>query len=109
MKRSVPKNVWKQKRADTHTHRSCLFDLSSNYNTLFFCAGAVRAADCTCCVLMSGTGFVAPADLPLSDEEDVEQAVFACLFFPGSCVINSFSLTHSPLRLPGSADLHVSH
>ena len=28
---------------------------------------------------MSGTGFVAPADLPLSDE-DVEQAVFACLF-----------------------------
>ena len=34
----------------------------------------------TCCVLMSGTGFVAPADLPLSDEEDVEQAVFACLF-----------------------------
>ena len=34
----------------------------------------------TCCVLTSGTGFVAPADLPLSDEEDVEQAVFACLF-----------------------------
>ena len=44
--------------------------------TLFFCAGAVCAADCTCCVLMSGTGFVAPADLPLSDDED-EQATDA--------------------------------
>ena len=46
--------------------------------TLFFCAGAVCAADCTCCVLMSGTGFVAPADLPLSDDED-EQATDAFL------------------------------
>ena len=45
-----------------------------------FNAETVCAADCRCCVLMSGTGFVAPADLPLSDEEDVEQAAFACLF-----------------------------
>ena len=39
-----------------------------------------------------------PGALPLAS------AGVGGLFFPGSCVINSFSLTHSPLRLPGSAD-----
>ena len=41
---------------------------------------------------MSGTGFVAPADLPLSDEEDVEQAVFACLF---ACLFAWLPVSHS--------------
>ena len=61
-----------------HTHRSCLISdpIHNTCKTLFFCAEAICAADCTCCVLMSGTGFVAPADLPLSDDED-EQATDA--------------------------------
>ena len=78
MKRRVPKNVWKQTRTDTHTDPVCSISdpIHNTCKTLFFCAGAVCAADCTCCVLMSGTGFVAPADLPLSDDED-EQATDA--------------------------------
>ena len=36
-----------------------------------------RVAECRCFVSLAGSRFVAAADLPLSAEEDAEQAVFA--------------------------------
>ena len=50
--------------------RTSWFDLNS-------CESVGSAADFFFSV--SGTGFVSPADLPLDEEEDVEQAMCACL------------------------------
>ena len=66
------------------------------------CCWLLPAAACCCLVVKVAVQHLFfPYALPLASAGVSE----LLLFFPGSCVINSFSLTHSPLRLPGFLQL----
>ena len=77
-------------------------------------AGCYLLPAACCCLLLPGSKSSSAAPLlPLRAPPCIGRGqriiIITLLFFPGSCVINSFSLTHSPLRLPGSADSFFIH